>query len=115
MSVISNHIVLPGEQIADIVLNETGSPNNWDAFLTANDFTTWTPTLTPGQSLIVAFDSKQENIQRELAIYPSCNFAAVPDLNEQLNELISNFAERQYIFSNGNPYIFSDSQPYIFN
>jgi hypothetical protein len=115
MSVISNHIVQTGEQFSDILLNTTGDPNNWDAMLTANDFDSWTPSLLPGDNIVVAYDAKQENIQRELEIYPVCNFAGIPDLDTQFNELITTFANKQYLFSNGNPYIFSNGNPYIFD
>jgi hypothetical protein len=113
MSVI--YKIKQGDQIVSAVLNSTGSPLNWSAMLDANNFTSWTPALTVGESLNIAYDSKQENIQRQLNTFPlSCN-PGIPDLNEQFNELINTFANRQYIFSNGNPYLFSNGNPYILN
>lgn len=87
--------VRPGESIADVVLNATGSLSNWDLILQANNFTDWVPSLIAGQSIIIPdncfFDL---NTIRELTLYPSCNNFIdqwVSDLNNIFNIFIDNW------------------------
>lgn len=62
------------ESMTDVVMNTTGSLSNWDMILTANSFTDWTPTLAPGQKIIipdgVAID---QNTLKQLKLYPAYN------------------------------------------
>lgn len=70
----STYTVKVGETIGDVVLNASGSIANWDAILTANGFTDWTPALIPGQVLIIPDGLTIDlNSQRQLANYPAAN------------------------------------------
>jgi len=52
-SFINYYVVRGGETIKDVVINATGTIDNWDAILTANDFTDWVPSLRVGQKVII--------------------------------------------------------------
>lgn len=68
------YTVKPGESIGDVVMNSTGSLLNWDAVLTANGFTDWTPTLFAGQVLTIPDNVQVDaNTRRQLQSYPACN------------------------------------------
>lgn len=72
----SSYIVKSGETISDVVLNSTGSLNNWDTILTANSFNDWTPELVVGQEIVIPDGvSADNNVVRQLATYPACNFS----------------------------------------
>ena len=90
---MTNYIVKNGETITDCVLNSTGSLDNWEAILEANSFSSWTPSLSVGQSIIIP-DSViiQPNVKAILDIYPACNNSfASSDLSNQISVLIANF------------------------
>jgi hypothetical protein len=83
-----NYIVKAGETIGDIVMNATGSFNNWDAILGANGFTSWTPELLAGQSVLIPDTVVvDQNTKRQLASYPSCNIS-VNDVYDQIDNII---------------------------
>ena len=88
-----NYIIKPGETIGDVVLNSTGSFNNWDTILSSNGFTTWTPILTAGQSVLipdtVAID---QNTKRQLASYPASN-VSVNDVYGQIDAIVGQLAD----------------------
>lgn len=73
---MATYTVKTGQTIRDVVIGGTGTLNaaNWDAVLVANNFTTWTPVLTPGQQIVipasVALDS---NTIADKQAYPSAN------------------------------------------
>ena len=52
-SFINYYVVRGGETIKDVVINATGTIDNWDVILTANDFTDWVPSLIVGQKIII--------------------------------------------------------------
>ncbi len=63
-----------GETITDVLLNTTGTINNISAILEANELTTWTPELTPGQILIIPDGLEiQDNVLQQMKTYPSTN------------------------------------------
>lgn len=72
----SVYTVKVGQTIRDVIICGTGSLNvgNWDAVLTANGFTDWTPPMNPGQQIIIpdsaALDS---NTIADKKGYPSAN------------------------------------------
>lgn len=71
---MSNYIAKEGETILDVVLNATGSVQNWDAVLNANNLTEWTPVISAGQSLVIPEDAFKDLIPlASLQAYPVCN------------------------------------------
>ena len=72
---MSTYIVQAGETIGDVVMNATGNYNNWDAVLTANGFTDWTPDLVPGQIIQIpdAIVNVDANNLAQLRKYPAAN------------------------------------------
>ena len=72
---MSTYIVQAGETIGDVVLNSTGNYNNWDAILTANGFTDWTPDLVPGQVIQIpdSIVNVDANNLAQLQTYPAAN------------------------------------------
>jgi hypothetical protein len=88
-----NYIIKAGETIGDVTLNATGSFNNWDAILTANGFTSWTPSLLAGQAVLipdtVAID---QNTQRQLVTYPACNIS-VNDVYDQIAVIVGQLTD----------------------
>jgi phage tail protein X len=88
-----NYIVKAGETIGDIVLNATGSFNNWDVILTANGFVDWTPALVAGQSVLIPDTvANDQNTQRQLARYPAANLS-VNDVYDQIDTIISQLTD----------------------
>lgn len=88
-----NYIVKVGETIGDIVLNSTGSLNNWDVILTANGFTTWTPELIAGQSILIPDNvAIDQNTKRQLVDYPASNIS-VNDVYDQIDSIISQLSD----------------------
>lgn len=69
-----NYTVRYGETISDVILNSTGNIANWDAILTANDFSDWTPQLSAGDVLLIPDGLPVDNdTLAQLAIYPANN------------------------------------------
>jgi hypothetical protein len=85
------YIVKQGETITDVVLNATGSLDNWETILNINNFTEWTPTLYVGQEIIIDYLSLQKNNLIQFNQYPICNDSGIQDLDTQISILISNF------------------------
>jgi hypothetical protein len=82
------YTVKAGETIGDVVMNATGSFNNWNVILAANNFSEWAPTLAAGQLVFipdtVAID---QNTKRQLASYPASN-VSVNDIYEKIAAVI---------------------------
>lgn len=88
-----NYIVKPGETIGDVVLNSTGSFNNWDVVLSANNFDTWTPNLFAGQQVLIPDTVVvDQNTLRQLKNYPACNIS-VNDVFEQIDNIIAQLGD----------------------
>jgi len=87
-----DYLVKQGETIGDICLNATGSINNWEAIVKANNFTDWNPVLQVGQSVYVPDDTviKQSNNILLFQKYPACNNAKLMAMiNTQTNPVIN--------------------------
>jgi phage tail protein X len=95
-----NYIVKAGETIGDVVLNATGSFNNWDVILAANGFTDWAPSLQAGQAVLipdtVAID---QNSKRQLTSYPASNIS-VNDVFQQIDDVVDQL-EDNWILATG--------------
>lgn len=77
---MATYTVKQGDTITDAVLNSLGDISFWDAFLTENNYTDWTPALSAGQVLAVPVVSNANvNNVRQFASYP-LNNASVPDV-----------------------------------
>jgi hypothetical protein len=86
------YTVRNGEGICDVVLNSTGSLDNWELILDANGFDTWTPILEVDQVIIIPDTVVlQSNVLRILDKYPACNNSNIGDLDLQIAELIAIF------------------------
>jgi hypothetical protein len=87
-----DYIVKQGETITDICLNATGSINNWEAILKANNFTDWNTILQVGQSVYIPDDTvvNQSNNILLFQKYPACNNAKLMAMiNIQTNPVIN--------------------------
>lgn len=84
------YVVKDGETISDVVMNTTGTIDNWETILTVNGFGEWVPQLTAGQQILISYLDLQQNNIFEFTKYPLCNNAP-SDLNSQISELIINF------------------------
>lgn len=112
---MNNYIVKEGETITDVVLNTTGSIDNWNAILEANSFTDWVPSLIAGQSIIIPDTVViQTNVLREMQIYPACNNSGINNLQTQIDELISRLSKPTKLFEDENEFIFEDGVDYIY-
>ena len=88
-----NYIVKVGETIGDVVMNATGSFNNWDVILTANGFTEWAPALAAGQSVIIPDNVfVDQNTKRQLTSYPASNIS-VSDVYDQIENIVDQLAD----------------------
>lgn len=91
---INYYTVRTGETIRDVCLNATGTIDNWEAILTANNFSEWVPTLTSGQKIIIPDTVEiQNNVLVITTQYPANNDANIPNLNALISDLISKFGE----------------------
>jgi hypothetical protein len=97
---MSNYIVNIGETMTDILLNATGTIgnvsniNNWQLILDANNFDTWTPSLTAGQIIIIPDSVQiQTNVLNELENNKACNNLSITQENfqSQIDALILEF------------------------
>lgn len=91
----SVYIVRFGESIGDCSLNATGSNlvSNLNLILDANGFDSWSPTLTPGQSIIIPDGvTIDQNALRQLKTYPADNHS-VPDVYDQIQGLYDIIAD----------------------
>lgn len=96
----TTYIVKPEESITDVVLNATGSLINWDAVLTANEFTDWTPRLKAGQSVIIPDTVNiDSNTKRQLSSYPASN--SFSDLVVSLIAAVFNQINSNWILQTG--------------
>jgi phage tail protein X len=95
-----SYTVKAGETIGDVVLNATGSLNNWDAVLTANGFSEWVPALFAGQSILIPDTvTIDQNTKRQLISYPASNIS-FNDVYSQINDLIAQL-EDNWILQTG--------------
>jgi hypothetical protein len=85
------YTVSQGETIVDVILNATGTLDNWETILNANGFTDWNPTLYVGQEIIIEYLDLQNNNIIQFLSYPLNNDSGINDLDEQISNLISNF------------------------
>jgi hypothetical protein len=107
---MSNYIAKQGETITDIVINSTGSIDNWEAILTANSCTTWTPTITGGSVWVIPDTVVvQNNTLRELQKYPASNAPEINDLFTQISNLITTFVTGVRVHEDGSTCITEDS------
>lgn len=89
----SNYIVKVGESIGDVVMNTTGSINNWDVILTANGFDSWVPELQAGQAILIPDNVViDQNTKRQLDSYPAAN-NTVNDVFQQIDNLVNQLAD----------------------
>lgn len=91
------YLVKEGDTITDVVLNATGDLINWQLYTTD----TWVPKLNPGQKIPIIYDTQQKNVLQQLFQFPLCNNPGINNLDEQINELISNFDENLWILKSG--------------
>lgn len=87
------YIVSQGETIIDVVLNSTGSLDNWETILNANGFIEWNPSLEVGQEIIIEYLDQNINALRQFQLYKICNNTSINNLDKQISDLISNFAQ----------------------
>lgn len=86
----TNYICSDGETILDVCVNATGTPNNLEAIISANNFNTWCPELTQGQIIIIPDNVEmQPNNLLFLNNNPvsDCGFIAKDTAEQLLNEL----------------------------
>jgi hypothetical protein len=103
------YIVKEGETITDVVLNSTGSIDNWQTILDLNGFTEWTPTLKAGDPVIIGYVNFQRNVWEDLQINPACNRPEIINLQEKINQVIG-LLTSNWILANG---IWNDSGIWI--
>lgn len=87
------YIAKEGETITDIILNNTGDLKNWETILNLNNFTSWTPTLKVGDKLILGNLVANDNVRAIFGSYPICNDPNIQDLDEQILNIFSTFAD----------------------
>ncbi len=81
-----------GETIRDVVVNSTGSIDNWDLILTDNDIKEWNPNLENVNKLKISSDSDiNKRNTYQLKDYPINNNNDSPNINIEISELISIF------------------------
>ena len=86
------YTVKQGEDITDVILNSTGTLDNWQDFIDLNNFDSWTPDLQVGQVIQIPDDAIiQPNLLQILQIYPACNNTLAADLSTQISTLIAIF------------------------
>ena len=109
------YIVSQGETIVDVVLNATGSLDNWETILNANRFTDWNPDLYVGQEIIIEYLDLQINNIIQFISYPINSDPGINDLELQIDNLISKFGIHYLFEPEGNIYKFEpDGNLYIF-
>jgi uncharacterized protein (TIGR02145 family) len=100
-----NYVVKNGEQISDVILNSSGSLDNWSLILEANNFDTWTPDLLPGQIIIIPDNIiLQPNVKAELDQYPANNNSAAADILDQIYAITHKVIPNQLLDLDGNFY-----------
>src|ERR1017187_5263167 len=109
------YIVSTGETIVDVVLNATGSLDNWETILNVNNFTDWNPDLYVGQEIIIEYLDLQINNIIQFISYPINSDPGINDLDVQIDNLISKFGIHYLFEPEGNIYKFEpDGNLYIF-
>lgn len=89
---MSSYKVKVGETITDVLLNSTGTINNWRAVVDANDFDSLTPDLVAGQVVIIPSTAEiQTNVLNSIQSAPSCNNLMIKDWGTQLTSLVALF------------------------
>jgi len=92
-SFINYYTVRENETIKDVCLNSTGTIDNWESILNANDFTEWVPTLTAGQKIVIPPDAEiQNNVLFVTTKYPSNNGPDIANFDTLVSDFISNFS-----------------------
>ena len=88
------YIVNGNEEIRDITINGTGTILNWEQILNDNSFTDWNPDLYVNQQIILSqSDEMQPNILNQLANRHINNYVGISDFDEQINSLMTIFAQ----------------------
>ena len=101
------YIIRNGETFLDAVLNGSGSIDNYEEILNANNFTDWTPAVSVGQQIVIPDDIvRQQNVLSVLNKYPANNNYAAADFMIQVLALINkaNPVSDQLIDKDGNIY-----------
>lgn len=121
---MSNYIVNIGETIVDILLNATGTIgnvsniNNWQLILDANNFNTWTPALTTGQTIIIPDSVQiQTNVLNELQNNKACNNLSITQENfqSQIDALILEFMPPEILIDENGAIILDENGLQIVN
>jgi hypothetical protein len=87
------YVVKEGETIRDVVLNQTGDLLNWDKVLDINNFTNWCPEIKAGDLILIEGTVNQNNNIKLFDAYPLSNAPNISDLDSQINDLFSTFAD----------------------
>lgn len=83
------YIVRVNESIGDVVMNSSGSIENWDLIVQNAFFSEWVPSLFAGQQIpIPSTINLNSNNYRALNTYPANNFS-VPDIYNQIDALFA--------------------------
>ena len=89
---INYYTIRAGETIKDVCLNATGTIDNWEDILNANNFTEWVPDLFTDQKIIISSDVEiQTNVLIITNKYPSNNDVGINNFEMLVNDFISNF------------------------
>ena len=90
--VFIGYVVKNNEEIRDILINATGTENNWEQILNDNDFTEWNPIVKKQQEIKVSNSNElQTNILRVVGLAPINNNPGISYFDEQIQQLINNF------------------------
>jgi phage tail protein X len=91
-SFINYYTIRENETIKDVCLNSTGTIDNWESILNANNFTEWVPSLSVGQKIIIPPNAEiQNNVLMITTKYPSNNSPDISNFDALVNDFISNF------------------------
>lgn len=91
-SFVNYYTVRENETIRDVCLNYTGTIDNWELILNANEFTEWVPSLLAGQKVIIPTDVEiQNNVLMVTSKYPSNNGPDISNFDALVSDFISNF------------------------
>ena len=83
------YTVRVNETIGDVVMNSSGSIENWDLIVQNAFFSEWVPSLFAGQQIpIPSTINLNSNVYRSLNAYPANNFS-VPDIYNQIDALFA--------------------------
>ena len=104
-----------GEQLIDIVFNESGALSNYEKCLDSNTFSTWSPILSQGNVIKDFEKTLQTNILFNLQNYKFSSTFVNENLLNEINELEEILIRPIKLFSDYEPFKFSDNELYEFN